>query len=77
MLNNKDMFVYFLIFLLSVLLITCHVYYHIQKEKESFTTITNIKQQVRPFIRQTRMTMQKYQNTVSNQIKKLALRIGL
>lgn len=74
MTNDKNITVCLLIMMLSFLLIGCHMVYH--DKAETFTTI-NVKQQIRPMVRTSRLFVEKHMNTLITNIKKFRLKMGI
>lgn len=75
MTNDKNIGVCLLIMMLSFLLIGCHMVYH--DKAETFTTMTNVKQQLRPMVRTSRLFVEKHMNTLLTNIKKFRLKMGI
>ena len=75
MTNDKNIGVCLLIIMLSFLLIGCHMVYH--DKVETFTTMTNVKQQLRPMVRTSRLFVEKHMNTLLTNIKKFRLKMGI
>ena len=75
MTNDKNIGVCLLIMMLSFLLIGCHMVYH--DNAETFTTMTNVKQQIRPMVRTSRLFVEKHMDTLFTNIKKFRLKMGI